>query len=65
MRKVTIHYSLFVILFLLGLFQAVSGFIMWFILPRGGQGRGFIALLVVKLPSGHCQGMTGATFTTG
>ncbi len=40
MRQVTIHYSLFVRLFVLGLFQAVSGFIMWLALPRGGGGQG-------------------------
>ena len=43
MRKRTQNYILFVLLFFLGLFQAVSGFIMWLALPRGGggQGRGF------------------------
>ena len=42
MRRKTQHYILFVILFLLGLFQAVSGFILWFGLARGGgQGRGW------------------------
>lgn len=40
MRKVTQNYILFVLLFILGLFQAVSGFIMWFILPHGGGSRG-------------------------
>ena len=40
MRKATRNYILFVVLFLFGLFQAVSGFIMWFALPRGGGGRG-------------------------
>ena len=40
MRKATRNYILFIILFLLGLFQAVSGFIMWFALPHGGGGRG-------------------------
>jgi hypothetical protein len=40
MRRVTIHYSLFTIMFLLGLFQAVSGFIMWWALPCGGGGQG-------------------------
>lgn len=38
MRKVTQNYVLFVLLFLLGLFQAVSGFIMWFVLPHGNGG---------------------------
>ena len=36
MRKKTQNYILFVILFFLGLFQAVSGFIMWLALPHGG-----------------------------
>ena len=40
MRKKTQHYILFVILFFLGLFQTVSGFIMWLALPHGGGGRG-------------------------
>ena len=40
MRKKTQNYVLFVILFFLGLFQAVSGFIMWLVLPRGGGGQG-------------------------
>jgi hypothetical protein len=39
-RKVTIHYVLFIVMLLCGLFQVLSGFIMWFILPRGGLGRG-------------------------
>ena len=47
MRKVTQNYILFVFLFVLGLFQAVSGFIMWFILPHGGGGlRGTAATAV-------------------
>jgi hypothetical protein len=42
MRKATRNYILFFILFLLGLFQAMSGFILWFGLARGGgQGRGW------------------------
>ena len=42
MRKKTQNYILFVILLLLGLFQAMSGFILWFGLARGGgQGRGW------------------------
>ncbi len=41
MRKATRNYILAVILFVLGLFQTVSGFILWFGLARGGgQGRG-------------------------
>lgn len=38
MRKITQNYILFVLLFCLGLFQAVSGFIMWFVLPHGDGG---------------------------
>ena len=41
MRKKTQNYILFVLLFLLGLFQGLSGFVMWLALPHGGgQGRG-------------------------
>jgi len=40
LRKKTQNYILFVILFFLGLFQAVSGFIMWLALPHSGGGRG-------------------------
>ncbi len=40
MRKATQNYILFILLFLLGLFQAVSGFVMWLALPRGGEGGG-------------------------
>ena len=40
MRKVTVNYILFIILSLLGLFETVSGFILWFALPRGGGGWG-------------------------
>ena len=38
LRKVTQNYVLFVLLFLLGLFQAVSGFIMWLAVPHVGGG---------------------------
>ncbi len=37
-RKITQNYILFVFLFFLGLFQAVSGLIMWLVLPHGGGG---------------------------
>lgn len=40
MRKATQNYILFVILFFIGLFQAVSGFVMWFALRHGGEGYG-------------------------
>ena len=40
MRKATRNYILFVFLFFLGLFQAVSGFVMWLALPHGGEGYG-------------------------
>ena len=40
MRKATRNYILFVVLFFLGLFQAVSGFVMWLALPHGGGGYG-------------------------
>ena len=40
MRKATQNYIVFITLFLLGLFQAVSGFIQWLVLPRGGYRGG-------------------------
>ena len=40
MREKTQNYFLFVILFFLGLFQAVTGFVLWLALPHGGGGRG-------------------------
>ena len=46
MKKKTQNYFLFIILFSLGLFQAVSGFVLWFALPHsggGGRGSGSIA----------------------
>ena len=36
MRKSAKNYIVFVILLILGLLEAVSGFILWFALPRGG-----------------------------
>lgn len=39
MREKTQNYFLFVILFFLGLFQAVTGFVLWLALPHGGGGR--------------------------
>ena len=47
MRKATRNYILALVMFLLALFQAVSGFVLWFVLPgggggyRGGRGEGF------------------------
>jgi len=38
-REKTQNYFLFVILFFLGLFQAVTGFVLWLALPHGGGGR--------------------------
>jgi hypothetical protein len=42
MRKATRNYILALVMVLLALFQAVSGFILWLVLPRGGYqgGRG-------------------------
>jgi hypothetical protein len=37
-RKATRNYILGFIMFLLGLFEAVSGFVLWLVLPRGGRG---------------------------
>jgi hypothetical protein len=38
MQKWLQNYILFVIMFLLALFQAVSGFLMWLVINRGGEG---------------------------
>jgi len=43
LRKATKNYLLAVVMFLLGLFGVVSGFVLWLILPRGSGymgGRG-------------------------
>jgi len=40
MRKKTQNYILFVFLFFLGLFEAISGFVLWLALPCGGGGGG-------------------------
>ena len=40
MRKATRNYIIFISLFLLGLFQAISGFIMWLVLPSGQGYQG-------------------------
>jgi hypothetical protein len=41
-RKSTRNYILALVMVLLALFQAVSGFVLWVVLPRGGYmgGRG-------------------------
>lgn len=40
MRKWLQNYALFVMLFLLGLFQAITGFVLWIVLPHGAGYRG-------------------------
>jgi hypothetical protein len=40
MKKWVQNYILFVIMFLLGLFQAVSGFLLWMVIPGGHRGFG-------------------------
>ena len=45
MRKATRNYVVALIMFLLALFEVVSGFVLWLVLPRGGGymgGRGSI-----------------------
>jgi ABC-type dipeptide/oligopeptide/nickel transport system permease subunit len=44
-RKATRNYILALVMALLALFQAVSGFVLWLVLPRGGgyQGGGSTA----------------------
>jgi len=40
MRKATKNYVVFILLCLLALFQAASGFVMWLVLPSGQGYRG-------------------------
>jgi hypothetical protein len=40
MKQWVRNYILFAIMFLLGLFQAVSGFVLWLVLPHGQGYRG-------------------------
>ena len=40
MKKSTRNYFIDLVMFLLGLLQAVSGFVLWLVLPRGGGYRG-------------------------
>lgn len=40
MKKWFIHYSLFILLLLSGLVQAVSGFLLWLFIPGGHRGFG-------------------------
>jgi hypothetical protein len=38
MSKATRNYTLFIAMSLLALFEIVSGFVLWLVLPRGGGG---------------------------
>jgi len=38
MRKAARNYIVFFIMVLLALFEVVSGFVLWLVLPRGGGG---------------------------
>ena len=40
MAKSTRNYVVALVMFLLALFEAVSGFVLWLVLPRGGGYRG-------------------------
>ncbi len=40
MKKVTQNYFVFLSLFILGLIEAVSGFVLWLALPQGGGWQG-------------------------
>lgn len=40
MRKATKNYTLALVMALLALFQAISGFVLWLVLPTGGGYRG-------------------------
>jgi len=41
MKKWFVNYVLFVFLLLLGLIQAISGFLLWLVIPGGHRGFGF------------------------
>lgn len=41
MKKAKLFFSLTITMFLLGLVEAVSGFVLWLALPTGGGGGGF------------------------
>jgi cytochrome b561 len=49
MKKWLKHYILFIILLLLGLIQAISGFLLWLVIPGGHRGFGIA-------PSGQLTG---------
>ena len=40
MKKSTLYFNLTIIMFLLGLTEAVSGFVLWLAFPSGGGGGG-------------------------
>jgi hypothetical protein len=40
MKQWARNYILFIIMFLLGIFQAVSGFVLWLVIPHGQGYRG-------------------------
>ena len=40
MRKWLKNYILFVFMFLAGIFQGLSGFVLWLVVPHGGGYRG-------------------------
>lgn len=40
MKKSTRNYLVGFIMFLLAMFEAISGFVLWLVLPRGGGYRG-------------------------
>jgi len=40
MKKRTLNYILFWIMFLLGIIQAISGFLLWLVIPSGSRGGG-------------------------
>ena len=46
MKKSTRNYLVDLIMFLLALFEVVSGFVLWLILPKGGGYRGGGGLVV-------------------
>ena len=69
MKRAIRNYVTFVALSILGLLEAVSGFVLWFALPSGGGGvaAGVEAASGVaqNIPSGHYPGIPGLIFMIG
>ena len=55
MKKWLQNYIVFALMLLLGLFQAVSGFLMWLVVPSGGYrgGRGIESTEAISMWDRH------------